>query len=113
MFDTLHAILVTGWTMPDGSRIADIVLHYADGTKVKLPMKLGHHLGSWWDSPRMFSNGKPAWIGKNPIRNPITVFAAQWKNPHPEKKVDTLDIVSAVTNCPPGIIAMTAGSDVR
>jgi len=37
----------------------------------------------------------------------IRLFATTWANPHPEKEVATLDILSAGTECDPFLVAVT------
>jgi hypothetical protein len=54
---------------------------------------------------------KVAWRGKNNISAEngceIRLFSEAWTNPHPDKMVATIDVVSKKTACAPFLVALT------
>jgi len=107
--DSLAVLLASAWgPMAAGAEMGSIVLHYEDGTTAALPIRYREHVTDWWDAPEQLEAAKPAWVGANPVHSPVTVYTATWSNPQPEKTVAWLDVVSAETNCPLTIIAISA-----
>jgi len=53
-----------------------------------------------------------AWMGKSPLSQSqgttLRLFKSSWENPVPQARLDTVDYVSAETNCAPFLIAITA-----
>jgi hypothetical protein len=41
----------------------------------------------------------------------VRLFTTTWSNPHPEKEVATLDMLSAGTACDPFLVAVTLERD--
>ncbi len=84
------------------------MLHYEDDTTASLPIEYKRHVTEWWDPPELLPSARPGWTGGNPVHEPIVVYAAVWANPKPNKKVQSLDLVSATTSTPVTVIALTA-----
>ncbi len=81
-------------------------IHYADGTQVQVPVKYGVHVNNWWsDNTDDLAEAKAAWTGNNAL-HAVTLYAQEWVNPHPEKIITSLDIVSEVQAIP-FVIAIT------
>ncbi len=62
------------------------------------------------------TGARVAWTGSNDSLEQnagikIRLFATTWTNPHPEKEVATLDILSAGTDCDPFLVAVTLERD--
>ena len=109
---SLAALVSAAWgPAPEGTALATIVLHYEDGTTVSLPIQYKRHVTEWWDPPELLPSARPGWVGGNPVHQPIVVYVAIWSNPEPDKKVTTLDLVSAETSTPVTVIGLTAVSD--
>ena len=108
----LHA---TGRETAAGNVIGSYVVHYANGHVVTVPIVYGHTLRDRW-----VKEGEPpapkglvvAWSGSNPEaaanRRSIRLFKWTWENPLPEMEITSLDFVSALTECEPFLIAITA-----
>ncbi len=93
------------------------VIHYADGSHEKIPIVYGKHLVNWWhfgtfnNAP---SDAKIAWTGTNNMSDQkrsenleIRLYALTWINPHPDKEISTIDVVSAVSESDPFLTAVT------
>jgi hypothetical protein len=118
-FDRLSILHSTGYgegqmiKVEDGTEIGAYVVHYADKSRVRVPIRYGEDLLDWWDWPDRteLKRVKVAWTGTNPAseRNDrkIRLFARTRENPHPETKVTAIDFKSNVTDCDPFLIALT------
>jgi hypothetical protein len=119
-FDKLHILQSTEFgEMPgkvdDGTAIGAYVVHYADKTEETIPIVYGEDVRDWWDSMmdrnKLKKRAKVAWRGKNKISAEngceIRLFSEAWTNPHPDKLVATIDVVSKKTACAPFLVALT------
>ena len=57
-----------------------------------------------------------AWTGLNDAAEmnkglQVRLFARTWTNPHPEKEIATLDVLSTGTLCDPFLVAVTLEKD--
>ena len=118
-FDNLHILQSTEFgEMPrkvkDGTAIGAYVVHYADKTVETIPIVYGEDVRDWWDSMmdrNKLKRAKVAWRGKNNYSaengREIRLFSEAWTNPHPDKMVTTIDVVSKKTACAPFLVALT------
>ncbi|MBQ6341259.1 MAG: hypothetical protein IJI36_19145, partial [Kiritimatiellae bacterium] len=101
----LHAI---GWGVLGRTETAfTYIVNYEDGTKEELPCRNFHEVWDWFfvatTADMAKSNCHKGWAnGQN-----RGLYIWQWQNPHPEKRIKTLDIVSANTQQIPLIVAAT------
>lgn len=115
-FEKLHLLHGTGWTTEGGEIIADVVLHYADGNRASFPLIYGRHVRDWWHRDLLSPSGVTdpdsgvAWIGYYGVG--LRLYQTSLHNPHPEKEVATIDIVSARSAVTPAILSITAGPDM-
>ncbi len=99
------------------TEIGRYVIHYTDGSHEKIPIVYGKNLVNWWhfgtfdNSP---SNAKIAWTGSNEMSDEkrsenleIRLYAFTWTNPHPDKEIATIDLVSAAAVSDPFLVALT------
>jgi hypothetical protein len=116
-FDLLHILHSTGNgevepLMEDGTEIGAYIVRYADKTTERIPIVYGEHVRDWWDWNRTdVKRGKVAWTGTNAYseqnQRHIRLYSLDWNNPHPEKRVATIDVESKVTQCDPFVLALT------
>ncbi len=79
------------------------------GLSERIPIVYGRNLVNWWSFPAVKeepTGARAAWTGSSDATDmnagiKIRVFATTWTNPHPEKEVATLDILSAGTGLRP------------
>jgi hypothetical protein len=101
-FEELHLIHTTAWPDVEGETIALIRLHYDDGTTYEFPILYGGHVR---DIQRIQTeesetlsdpDSKIIWRGPGVANYKSTsrVFKSRLINPHPEKMVKTMDVVS-------------------
>ena len=93
------------------------MVHYADGSSERVPIVYGRSLVNWWSFRKEEpSEARVAWTGSNDTtdRNPglkIRLFAITWTNPHPEKVIATIDVLSSGKECDPFLVAATLDLD--
>ena len=90
-FSRLFFLHTTAWG--NNSVCAYYRIHYADGSRIDYPMMGQENVADWW-----FVWGLPkaklGIQGSNSQRSGTT-FVAEWENPHPEKKIVSIDFLSA------------------
>ncbi len=115
-FDTLHILHSTmfgnAFGAEDGTEIGAYVVRYADKTEVRIPIIYGVDVRDWWrdSDPAEPSRGKLAWIGRNEATSDsdaIRLFASEWANPHPDRRVEAIDFETKDTAAAPFLVALT------
>ena len=92
-------------------------VHYEDGSTDADPLVYGRDIVSWfqWDRPGFRdvpTVARVVWSGANDstelnIGLKIRLVAQTWTNPHPEKKIATLDVISSASLCDLFLVAVT------
>jgi hypothetical protein len=108
------------WADP-GARIGAYIVHYQGGTRAEIPIRYGEDVLDWWAHPGAGSGpaeSQVVWTGHNNAASRsgvgIRLFMKTWVNPHPERVIESLDMVTG--NQPPGanapapfLVAVTLG----
>jgi beta-galactosidase len=109
-FGRLHVLHATGYTVTDGTLIGKYVIRYEDKTTTAIKIVYGEDVRDWWNihPEKGLTRGKEAWAGKNQNTPSIRLFLTTWENPHPKKKVVSIDYLSTQTSdAAPFCVAMT------
>ena len=114
-FTRLYILHGTQWgTAGDGTLIGQYRLHYEDGTEAAIPIVLGEDVRDWWnaDGSQAVTRGIVAWVGQNvatrKVNSWLRLYLAAWENPHPEKKVVSIDFLrEGPSDAGPFCVAMT------
>jgi hypothetical protein len=115
-FRKLHLLHGTKGSLPDGTVIARLVCHYADGEQTQFDIAYARDVRHWWYQPgvddrQSTDRAAIAWTGSNPVaeRNgsALRLYLSTWDSPRPDIAVETLDYVSARTSSAPFLIAIT------
>jgi peroxiredoxin len=101
-----------GGAVGDGMEIGQYKLHYEDGTEQAIPIVLGEDVRDWWAfDERPITRGWVAWMGSNDgardYNTRTRLYLTMRDNPHPEKRVLSIDLVSANTAAAPFCVAIT------
>ena len=112
----LHFLHAYGWTVEDGERVGEYVIHYHNGETATVPLVSAENIRQWWRRPQdsaAFKEGTTvAWRGANSWSRregyDVAVYDFRWPNPHPELEITTIDLKSAMTVAAPFLIAITA-----
>jgi hypothetical protein len=121
----LHILHATGWGsapegnpthVPDDTLIAKYIIYYEDKTKAEIEVIHGRDVRDWWygEGDKEADQSKVAWTGENPdckrSGKKLRLFLTTWENPHPGKKIVSIDYVATKKDETPGApfcIAMT------
>jgi hypothetical protein len=100
---------------PEGTVIGKYVVHYDDGTAADVEIAYGKDVVDWWVMPgqKDATRSKVGWEGDNEVSKgtgaKLHLSLTTWENPHPRKKVTSLDYVSSVKcQAAPFCVAITA-----
>jgi hypothetical protein len=113
VFAFLHS---GGWLAPDVQHAA-YVIHYADGTKVEIPVIGDRNIMDWTraaDAPDEVKYDPALGLLRHAVTVPsprfvrVNVWVTLWLNPHPEKELAALEVISANQGIP-GLIAVSSG----
>jgi len=112
----LHFLQATGWFAPFGTQIGHYRVVFADGEDREIPVVYGADVRDWTSTPDKNDVPPPtlvtAWTGKSPSSQSqgttLSLFKTTWENPLPQIRVESIDYVSAMTNCAPFLISITA-----
>lgn len=102
----LHLLLASAWS-DAGSEAIRLVVHYADGGQLAVPLRCGHEVGDWWlDSPL---NRAPGFAAHIAFRNQAErgLFAWRWENPEPERTIANVDLLPGGNDAIGIVVALT------
>jgi hypothetical protein len=112
--DRVHFLHATQAGRDPGTLIGAYVFRYTDGTSEQVPLVYGRNIANWRSFPRTDdpTEAQAGWTGFNDVvdRHPrlkIRLFAITWTNPHPEKEITALDVLSSGKDCDPFLAAVT------
>ncbi|MDD3153890.1 MAG: hypothetical protein PHS41_03410 [Victivallaceae bacterium] len=91
-------------------KVARYELHYEDGSKEVIALRGKHEIGNWW-APVHLDKALKAWSAVHPVtRQTVGVYAMEYVNLHPEKKIVSLDFISE-KRVVPVLLAITGIAD--
>ena len=113
----LHVLHAAQGGAPPGTEVGAYVVHYDDGSTARIPLVYGREIVNWfqWDRPgfrdvptvgRIVSDGSNDTTDLNAGMK-IRLIAFSWANPHPEKGIATVDVISHATACDLFLVALT------
>ncbi|MBR0460091.1 MAG: beta-galactosidase [Victivallales bacterium] len=102
----LYFLHTLGWNPKKGEPVVTYRIHYTDGSQMEFPCRAGYEIGGWWGNAPL-ANAKIALESSNVTHGVINLQCCRFANPHPEKAIRTLDIVSACGNGVPAVIAIS------
>jgi RNA polymerase sigma factor (sigma-70 family) len=112
-FARLHILHATAYREAGDTVIARYIVRYEDKSEETIEVVYGQDVLDWWNYPDtpMPTRGKVVWKGTNEAvkgyNGTLWLFAQTWKNPHPNKRVASIDFVSTLTEAAPFVVAMT------
>lgn len=115
----VHFLHGAAWFSQEDTVVARYTMHYEDATMGQLQVLYGPMLRDWQFGPeviqreRALDSAQAAWQG--PLQRWDAywphwggrLYCTTWTNPHPEKAIETIDLVSTMTRTAPFIIAIT------
>lgn len=80
---------------------------YEDGSEVEIPLRNQRNIGDW-HFPKDLPEALVVWTGENPTTSSIGIYAMEWKNPFPGKKIAGIRMVSKDAKSAVFLIGVTA-----
>ncbi len=110
----IHLLHATTFTEKDGTPLAKIVFHYANGGEATIRLGYGVHARAWI-APRLEKraglfdlNSQEAWAETDDRRgSSLRLFQTALENPRPTEVITHLDVVSLFSHATPFIAAIT------
>jgi hypothetical protein len=112
----LHLITGAGYNAPDGTPIAKLLAHYADGSDQAFYLRYGVHTRNWWreraemDDRVSDPDTAVAWSYTQPPFN-LRLYKTTLQNPHPDREIKSLDLLSLLSRATPVVVAITLEED--
>ncbi|MEK6647567.1 MAG: beta-galactosidase [Candidatus Firestonebacteria bacterium] len=100
-FYFLHTI---GWGA--SGTLFTYVVHYENGDIVEISIDNDIEVSGWWN-PKEIPNAKIAYETSNLVAKSVGLYCYRWKNPKPDIKIKSIDIISSKKDAVPSIIAIT------
>ena len=94
-----------GWN-DKNKAVAVYRINYSDGTFTDIELFSGKEIGSWWGAPKL-SRAKIAVESYNTQKDLINMQCFRWKNPVPDKTVESIVIRSTGTAASIAVAAIT------
>jgi len=109
----------TQWSEDRGVQIGTYVVHYINGDKEEIPIRYGMDVRDWFTrrnpATRPAANARPPvpaaiWTSADKDKAGVeySLFEKRWTNPNPDLEIVSIDLVSAMTNAAPFLVAITA-----
>ena len=79
----------------DGKLLGKYEVIYQDGSLIDIPLLQNVNTSDWWNANDL-PKAKVAWQGKNEAHHDVSIgiYLFSWKNPHPEKKIKSINFKS-------------------
>lgn len=105
----LYFLHTMGWGAPKGEVVMTYRISYADGTRLAVPIRSMFEIAPWMsrDGIELIPNAKIG-IESNNSDGAINLQNYRWKNPHPDKEIRSIDIISSFGGGVPVVAAITA-----
>jgi len=87
--------------------VANLIVHYMDGTRVTIPIRSKFELNDWYADEKP-QNAEIAWRGPNAKHDGVCLFKFTWANPNPTTPIDAVEVVSRVRSSRYILVAITA-----
>jgi len=108
--DKMYFVHTCAWSqqgrIKSGAEAFSYLIHYEDGSTVKIPAIYQQNVDDWWRAQRL-GGAKIAWKGACPLYSPVALYFIEWENPYPKKLITSLDFVGEDNPGIPVLIAVS------
>lgn len=104
--DDLVFLLSGAFHADKGQQVGKILIRYSNAEPVELDLVYGENIVGWNDSSATPS-AATAWMGRTSGGDRIVLRAADWRNPLPDKPIESVEITALATECAPVLFALT------
>jgi hypothetical protein len=95
-----------GWTATPAQKVGAYRVNYVDGSMEEIPLVQGRNIADP-TYPLLLTAACTAWEGKMAEGTPVRVYAYEWKNPHAEREISSIDFISAGTHASPTLLGLS------
>ena len=111
--ERLHFLGGVGFDCSNGTQVATCRVRYTDGQSLEVPVISGRDTSQWWYRPDDNAGALDVvWTGTSPAAAAggyrVRLCHSAWENPRPEVTIESLDLISTMTDCAPFVVAITA-----
>jgi hypothetical protein len=109
----VYFLQASAWGEEEDKEVGQYIINYEDNSADTISIRYLDNLRDWWfaEGDKMPKNATQAWIGLNDITEKrglhISLFNFEWKNPHIDKTIKSIDFLSTMTNAAPFLVAIT------
>jgi serine/threonine protein kinase len=109
---TIHFLHFEDWAEPEGKEIARIIVHYSQGDPEAISIQSHINIADdWMGLPLVPKQAKLVWMGTSPFADAHStaqgLYSYSWQNPHPDREILRLDLVSAKSRAGYNVFAIT------
>lgn len=104
--DALLFLHTCAWTDQSNRKIGAYKVHYFDGTSETIDLFYGANIISWLDM-RSIGGAENVWGGRTKENQRVSLFRVQWDNPHPQKKISSVEFSTLTTEAGPTLIGLS------
>jgi len=104
--DNLVLLMTAGWHAERGSKVGMVTIRYSNTEAMVLDLIYGENIAAWSDSTAAPS-APIAWMGKTRAGDKVVIRMLNWRNPCPEKTIESVEIISSCTEASPILFAVT------
>lgn len=102
----LTFLLATGWETAEGETVGQLVVCYADGTQMPVPLRYGWNIRAVRD-PRLAFQAPVVWEGKTAGGDSLYLRAHTVRNPLPTKEVAAVQVTAGGGDAAPLVLALS------
>jgi len=105
--EILHFCHTVTWGGSKGNDpIFSYMITYADDSQERCAVINHENIQDWWSKDEL-PDARVAWTGFNGMST-VSLYHARWQNPHPDRPIRSIRVVSAVQQPIPVVLAVTA-----
>ena len=94
------------WYDNTGHKIGSYKINYGDGTSEESSLIYGSNAASWMDQ-RSLKDAVRVWEDYTKDKEDVSLRKFQWDNPHPEKTIKSIELISDNTAAGPVVLAIS------
>ena len=99
-------LMTAGWHADRGASIGKITIRYSPTDSMVVDLVYGENIAAWNDYLATPS-ARTAWVGKTPSGDKAVVRTLDWRNPCPDREIQSIQITSSRTEASPILFALT------
>lgn len=104
--DNLVFLLTGAFNAENGQQVGRILIRYSTTEAMELSLVYGENIAAWNDASATPS-AVTAWMGRTVGGDKIILRTVDWRNPMPDRPIESIEISSVGTECSPIFLGLT------